>query len=53
MKEKNWIKYKILLDKIEFPLYFYIPSGKKWDKVVWFHKMRRVKRCFGVGMSTP
>jgi hypothetical protein len=43
MKEKNSIKYKILLDKFNFSGYFHMPSGKKWDKVVWIPKMRGVK----------
>jgi hypothetical protein len=53
MKIKKWIKYKILLDKFKFSGYFYIPSGKKWEKVVWFAEMRGVELCFGADMNTP
>jgi hypothetical protein len=53
MKIKKWIKYKILLDKFKFSGYWYMPSGKKWEKVVWFPKMRGLKPCSGVDMNTP
>jgi hypothetical protein len=33
---KNWIKYKILLDKVKGFGIFLCLSGKKWGKVVWF-----------------
>jgi hypothetical protein len=33
-KRKNWNKYKILLDKLDYSLYHLSLSGKKWGKVV-------------------
>ena len=51
--KKKWIKYKILLDKIGLLLYFLMPGGKKWGKVVWKSKMWGMNVCFGAGMNTP